>query len=145
MKTMLFCAAVGALFAVSAVSASCHAATLPQTYCEGFADRWYNEAVAIGSETPDGVYEQAMADCELQAYALSLIPAPAHESDYPTGEDLLGSAVNVMGMSYHEALDAADAQGRYGVVRVSADGWLPTTAAEDAAADRDALESECAQ
>lgn len=122
MKTMLFCASVGFLFAVCS-AATCHAATLPQTYCEGFADRWYAEAVAIGSETPDGVYEQAMADCELQVDAVDSAPVP---------------------LPLAQALRLADALGRYGVDRVGL-GWLPTTAAEDAAADRDALDSECGQ
>lgn len=72
MKTMMFCAAVGALFAVSAVSSSCHAATLPADYCETFSESWYQEAVALGSETPDGVYEQAEADCDVQVWGLEL-------------------------------------------------------------------------
>lgn len=77
MKTMMFCAAVGALFAVSALSQCAHASALPADYCESFADRWYAEAVALGSETPDGVYEQAEADCELQAWALDAYNAPS--------------------------------------------------------------------
>lgn len=80
MKTMLFCASVGFLFVVS-TAATCHAATLPQTYCESFADRWYQTAVAIGSETPDGVYEQAMADCELQVWGLEVAEANEHMND----------------------------------------------------------------
>lgn len=139
MKTMLFCASVGFLFAVCS-AATCHATTLPQTYCEGFADRWYQTAVAIGSETPDGVYEQAMADCEQQQYGLSLAYGDAH------AVDIVGEATAIgMGLEYQDALREADEQGRYGVVRVSADGWLPTTAAEDAAADLGALDSECGQ
>jgi hypothetical protein len=73
MKTMLFCLSVGVMFGVSAVASSCKAAELPADYCHDFAERWYSEAVALGSETPDGVYEQAEADCELQVWGLSLV------------------------------------------------------------------------
>lgn len=64
---MAFCLGVGLLFSVASL-ANCKASQLPADYCHSFAEGWYQEAVSLGSETPDGVYEQAEADCELQMY-----------------------------------------------------------------------------
>lgn len=119
MKTMLFCAAVGSLFSLS-TAATCHASTLPESYCHDFAEGWYQQAAALGSETPDGVYEQAMADCELQVDAVDSVEVP---------------------LPLDKALQLADTLDRHGVDRVGS-GWLPTTEAEDRATD---LDAECDQ
>lgn len=136
MKSLLTVLTVGALFAGSAVFCRCaQASQRSDEACHQFAERYYEQAVALGVDAPDFAYEAAQGACEAQAYGLSLVP---DTSDAPTADDLLERAVNGIGMSYREALGAADAQGRYGVERFGM-GWLPTTAAEDAAADRDAL------
>lgn len=78
MKSFIFCAAVGALFGVSAVSASCHAATAETalaanevTYCEEYARVEYREAVAAEADFPDAAYEGAEEECEVQWLALA--------------------------------------------------------------------------
>lgn len=93
-----------------AVQVACSTAHASEAYCHDFAQGWYQQAVALGSETPDGVYEQAQADCELQESALT-------------------------DLSYSQAIALADLEGRYGVVALGGDRWRPTTQAEDAAAD----------
>jgi hypothetical protein len=74
------------MFGVSAVASSCKAAELPAGYCHDFAERWYVEAVALGSETPDGVYEQAEADCEYQVWGLGLSVAEDRAADAEVGQ-----------------------------------------------------------
>lgn len=110
MKSMLFCLAVGATFAVSAVYCSCtHAAELPaRSVCNIISELAYDNAVAVGDPLPDGAYERAQGDCEWSA-------------DF--------------GDSYHDAMVSALAEQRYGVDQVAPGVWLPTTAAEDALAD----------
>lgn len=71
MKTMMFCAAVGALFAVSAVSSSCHAALPPVTgaqahYCAEYAEAEYQAAAVRGDEFPDASFEGRAEECEVQ-------------------------------------------------------------------------------
>jgi hypothetical protein len=138
MKSLLTCLAIGTLFAGSAIFCKCSKASQrSDDACHEFAERYYEQAQALGVDAPDFAYEAAQAACDAQAYGLSLVPDPIDERERPSADDLIEiGTIRAVGMSLRDALDAADAQGRYGVERYGM-GWLPTTAAEDAASDLD--------
>lgn len=76
MKTMMVCAAVGALFAVSTAATCGHAAQGPAltraevSYCRFYAENEYTAAMNAGADFPDASYEGAAAECEVQWMAL---------------------------------------------------------------------------
>jgi len=77
MKSFIFCCAVGALFAVSAVSNGCRAAELPRAqgnqvvYCEQYAEAEYRAAEARGDDFADAAFEGAEEECEVQWLAVT--------------------------------------------------------------------------
>lgn len=134
----MFCSAVGFLFAVSTAS-TCHAAmgqvTAPEArYCEQYAASEYDSAVARGDEFPDASFEGAAEECEVQWLMVTgsldaLMRADIALRVYEADE------LSATGVTYELAAAVADHEGRYGVDQISPGRWLPTTAAEDKAAD----------
>lgn len=107
MKTMAICFAMGAVMGLARCAS---AAELPvQSVCNILSELAYDRAVADGDPLPDGAYERVQGSCEWS-------------SDW--------------GTNYDDALVAANAEGRYGVDQIEPGVWAPTTAAEDAEADR---------
>lgn len=137
-----FTVSAGLLAGLMALPCVCAAAVTPlqSAYCRAYADHEYTTAVRAGSLSPDAAYEGAAEECEVQFLAVGV------QWDDPAGLDGFTElamraastidldAVLVNPLPMGEAARLADALGRYGVERVGS-GWLPTTEAEDAAAD----------
>jgi hypothetical protein len=127
MKTMLLCLVVPAVFGFARCAKAAPDVTVTQAaYCEAYAEREYQ---SHGQD--DAFFEGAAEECEVQWMALSAQWDDPENLDRAAELGLRGGAP----LPYVKAASLASALGRYGVDRV-ADGWLPTTAAEDAAADQ---------
>lgn len=125
MKTMIFCAAVGGLFALS-TAATCHAAPLTRAevaYCSEYADAQFRHAGADGFDAPDAAFEGAAEECEFQ---WRMLAAQWDEPAYLDQLAVLGIAAGTAeGMSYADAMREAAKHGSLGVEQVGAGLWAP--------------------
>lgn len=134
MKTMLFCLSVASLMGYAACSKA-ETTPLQSAYCHAYAEHEYS----AGRE-----FEGAAEECEVQFLAVGVqwdepsLMANFVETAMRAQSTESVDAVLVNPLPMAEALRLAGELGRYGVDK-AAGGWLPTTAAEDAAADAGAL------